>query len=328
MNEEPVDAAARRHAVEATGSVLVQAPAGSGKTTLLSQRYLRLLATVDAPERILALTFTRRAAQEMRERVMKALHSPTSDLGMAAQRRMSELGLDLRRHPSRLRIETIDAFNAWLAGQLPITAGAGSRLNLTENAKPLYEEAARRALAHDLTDPFGHAVDRVLALDDQRWLSLVRLISQMLPSRDGWLPLLGGASSRCHSARREDNCSGFDATWMRICICWCHALCARRMNSSGPERLEVLCRLVRGAAMRIEDAPPPLQAWQADDCELTADAAHIDRWRGIAEMLLTKDDEYRKQLTRIKASRRSPPTKRPCWISSRNWRVIPPCCAR
>src|SRR6202451_4855457 len=69
----PPDSAARRRAIEAAGSVLVQAPAGSGKTTLLAQRYLRLLSTVDAPERILALTFTRRAAQEMRERVVQAL---------------------------------------------------------------------------------------------------------------------------------------------------------------------------------------------------------------------------------------------------------------
>ncbi|MDB6083110.1 MAG: ATP-dependent exoDNAse exonuclease beta subunit, partial [Gammaproteobacteria bacterium] len=73
MTDQPVDSLARRHAVVSTGSVLVQAPAGSGKTTLLAQRYLRLLASVDAPERILALTFTRRAAQEMRERVMQAL---------------------------------------------------------------------------------------------------------------------------------------------------------------------------------------------------------------------------------------------------------------
>jgi ATP-dependent exoDNAse (exonuclease V) beta subunit len=132
---------------------LVQAPAGSGKTTLLAQRYLRLLATVDAPERILALTFTRRAAQEMRERVLQALHAAgtpprpaqmnarTWDLGVAARGRMNELGFDLGRHPSRLRIETIDAFNTWLAGQLMMAGGA--RLDLTDDPKPLYEEAAR-----------------------------------------------------------------------------------------------------------------------------------------------------------------------------------------
>ena len=144
---EPIDSAARQHAIEAHGSVLVQAPAGSGKTTLLAQRYLRLLAQVDLPERILALTFTRRAAQEMRERVMQALHAAAAPrcpdtmnartwaLGVAAKRRMDELGFDLARHPSRLRIETIDAFNAWLAGQLPITAGAGSPLPSTKRRR-------------------------------------------------------------------------------------------------------------------------------------------------------------------------------------------------
>src|SRR6202165_2907812 len=48
------DDAARRRAIEADGSVLVQAPAGSGKTTLLAQRYLRLLALRDCAERVLA----------------------------------------------------------------------------------------------------------------------------------------------------------------------------------------------------------------------------------------------------------------------------------
>src|SRR6202140_3325228 len=69
----PSDEAARERAIEADGSVLVQAPAGSGKTTLLVQRYLRLLALVDAPEGILALTFTRRAAAEMGDAVVLAL---------------------------------------------------------------------------------------------------------------------------------------------------------------------------------------------------------------------------------------------------------------
>src|SRR5271163_2792482 len=128
------DAAAREFAIASHGSVLVQAPAGSGKTTLLASRYLRLLAEVDAPERILALTFTRLAAQEMRRRVLQALGAArsaecpqgmnrrTHELAVAAKRHMQALNLDVESQPSRLRIETIDAFNSWLANQLPVAA--------------------------------------------------------------------------------------------------------------------------------------------------------------------------------------------------------------
>ncbi len=183
---------------------MVQAPAGSGKTTLLAQRYLRLLALADAPERILALTFTRRAAQEMRERVLLALDAArrercpehmnreTWNLAKLARRHLDALHLDIERQPSRLRIETIDAFNAWLASQLPISAGAGAAFQVLADATLCYEEAARRALAHEGEDQFGVAVDRVLALDDQRWRQLLALIADMLPSRDRWLPLLAG----------------------------------------------------------------------------------------------------------------------------------------
>ena len=54
-------------------SVVVEACAGSGKTWLLVSRVLRLLLAGAAPSSILAITFTRKAAQEMQERLMQWL---------------------------------------------------------------------------------------------------------------------------------------------------------------------------------------------------------------------------------------------------------------
>jgi ATP-dependent helicase/nuclease subunit A len=308
MTDGLSDKAARERAVEASGSVLVQAPAGSGKTTLLAQRYLRLLALVDAPERILALTFTRRAAEEMRERVLQSLaaarleHCPpgmnreTWSLAVTARRHLDAARLDVERQPTRLRIETIDAFNAWLATQLPISAGAGAAFQVLADAKPCYEEAARRALAHEEADQFGVAVDRVLALDDQRWRGLMALIAAMLPSRDRWLPLLAGrlqAASALDEAQLKRVRQHLDEDLQLLVS----RVLSRAHDALGAERIAALSRLVHGAAERAAMDRPELSDWVADGAPLRTDTADLARWRGAAWSLLTKEGRIRKRLT-------------------------------
>jgi ATP-dependent helicase/nuclease subunit A len=166
------DAAAREAALDPGCSFIVQAPAGSGKTELLVLRFLKLLASVERPEEILAITFTRKAAAEMRRRVLEA--APGA----------SELA-------HRLRIQTIDALCASLTRQMPVLARFGAQPELVEDARPHYREAALRALKALSPD-----AERLLAHLDNNLGTAVWLLSSMLAKRDQWLRTTGAAHAR------------------------------------------------------------------------------------------------------------------------------------
>ena len=128
------DADIRDLVVERVGeSYLVQAPAGSGKTELLTQRFLALLATVEQPESVLAITFTRKAASEMRIRILEALDSASEDVEDAELEKMDQHKLrrrelaqavlqadakfkwQLLENPMRLQIRTVDSLSDSIA---------------------------------------------------------------------------------------------------------------------------------------------------------------------------------------------------------------------
>ena len=116
-----LDAQNRLRALDLT-SFIVEAPAGAGKTELLTQRYLKLLQTVHAPEEIIAITFTNKAAAEMRLRILDSLikaanqerpieqHKQiTYDLSLKALQHANTNHWQLIENPARLRIFTIDS---------------------------------------------------------------------------------------------------------------------------------------------------------------------------------------------------------------------------
>src|SRR4051812_5867368 len=200
MNElEQSDAAARERALDAGQSFIVQAPAGSGKTTVLTQRYLRLLTTGDEAEQGLAITFTRKAAGEMRERVQKALDGGmeartdaervTLELAAAARTHATQRGWGLDQSAARLRIQTIDAFNGYLANAMPVTSGTGFGRGIADSPDDLYAIAARETLRFAETDAaLGKVFARILARLDNDWMLFERLIAGMLSRRAEWLP--------------------------------------------------------------------------------------------------------------------------------------------
>jgi len=154
----PSDQHQRAQTLETKKSFLVQAPAGSGKTELLTRRLLKLLAEVDEPEQILAITFTIAATAEMRNRVLKALHeaeNPASTnsevelrtLAKAALANNKARGWNLLEQPQRLNILTIDAVCLTIAHETPLLSRLGGSLSPTDKPQPLYTLAARRTLS-------------------------------------------------------------------------------------------------------------------------------------------------------------------------------------
>lgn len=198
------DSAARLRALDAAQSFIVQAPAGSGKTELLIQRYLKLLETVQTPDAVVAITFTRKAAGEMRLRVLEALRSAQHGVEPEAEHERitfhisrnvldheRRLGWDLLRNPARLRIETIDALCASITRRMPWLARFGAMPEISEKADDLYREAARNTLAHLES---GHPGLGFLLLHlDNDFQRARGLISQMLERRDQWLRHTGAS---------------------------------------------------------------------------------------------------------------------------------------
>ncbi len=298
-----MDQRQRELAVRPDASYLVQAPAGSGKTSLLTQRYLALLARVDEPEEILAITFTRKAAAEMRARILGELRDAESGaepatshakqtraLALAALARDRERNWQVLDSPHRLRVQTIDAFEASLVGRLPALSQLGISPSATDRPAALYGAAVRDALRTMAADS-REALVELLCLFDNNLETASRSLLTLLEKRDQWLPAmgpnpLGEAGPEALRAALEEN--------------------LRRLIAPELERLDALVpvdlsaelgAMARTAASRMESGEgvtgilAALTGWPATD------DAGLPAWRALGDWLLTEKGTLRKTVT-------------------------------
>lgn len=137
------DAEARRLAVDPSRNVALEASAGTGKTRVLVDRYVGLLAAGVEPRRILAITFTRKAAAEMRQRILDELGRRA-----AAGHFTRERWRAIRDRRGEIAISTIDAFCLNLLREFPLEADIDPGFELADETETprLIDRALDRAL--------------------------------------------------------------------------------------------------------------------------------------------------------------------------------------
>lgn len=155
-----VDRRARELASDPTINVALEASAGTGKTRVLVERYVRLVKEGASPRHILAITFTRKAAGEMRSRIIEELRS------------LPDLWKDVRSRLFEIHITTIDAFCLGLLREFPLEAGLDPDVTLIDevDSDRLLSESIEEVLAETrrgsevdirfLTARFGEAALR------------------------------------------------------------------------------------------------------------------------------------------------------------------------
>jgi len=292
----------RRRVLSAEESFIVQAPAGSGKTELLIQRCLNLLAHVREPEEIVAITFTRKAAGEMRERVMAALRRARAgeaaaddvdgarlELARRAVDNDRRHGWDLLSYPARLQIHTIDALCLSLTRQLPYLSGFGAPSGLLDDPDAAYRRAAAAALRllGDGDPRWRDDLARFLIHLDNDMTRATGLLTAMLASRDQWLRYLGD---------ERMSAQGLERAWRNLVDN--HLL---RIDASLADSMKtslVACADAAAGQLAGRDSPGA-DAWLAGG-GFPPPAAHaLPRWRFLAELLVTRSaPQWRRQVNK------------------------------
>ena len=297
------DQAQRLEALDPNTSFIVQAPAGSGKTELLIQRYLVLLSRVENPEEIVAITFTRKAAAEMRHRIIGALQkargrAPTAphekhtwELARSALEHNERKQWKLLENPLRLRIQTIDSLCSLIVRRMPWISRMGALIKPEENAFHLYEKAARRTLelifSERSTQEVSLSITILLRHLDNHMANGQRLLGVMLSTRDQWSRHIDQSGSALATTR-----IALESTLTHVVEAFLGQLVAAFPSQHADEVVELSCFAANTLTKNGKESP--IRAC-ADLTGLPdASAESLPSWLGIAELFLTAKGVRRK----------------------------------
>jgi ATP-dependent helicase/nuclease subunit A len=261
-------------ALDPARSVAVSASAGSGKTWLLVSRIVRLLLEGHAPGGILALTFTRKAAAEMRTRVNERLRSlahgrddavvaellrlgATADAATIERARGLYDALLFETYPPRAM--TLHAFCQDLLARFALEAGIPPGFELVENESALWRRAWRTLLAdlHRDADSAPAAALRTLIELGYGEPQLEDLVYGFFARRaDWWAHVEDRNDALVYAEERLRTGVGFDPAQLAAAI----------DASAFDEPLRRLCRDLErvggnvGRSLRLERIAPALMA--------------------------------------------------------------------
>ncbi len=302
---KPADHQARIRALDTSRSFAVSAPAGSGKTGLLTQRILCLLAEVETPEQILCMTFTRKAAGEMRHRLMDALVNAQNDpapedpyelatwtLARRALAHDKAQNWQLIAAPNRLRILTIDSFCRNLASQLVLESGFGELPEPVDNADKFYRLAIQDLLGElESNSALGESLSTLLIHFDNDMARLEGLLLRLLSKREQWLPhILTSLRATDDSVKNDLELAAKNLIEETFTEATGHLV----------EQASNIALLADYAAQHLQsDAPESdlAQCLGLDDLPENTISV-LPHWLGIAELFLTKSGDWRKTINK------------------------------
>ena len=172
-------------------SIIVQAPAGSGKTELLTQRFIKLLAHVNSPREILAVTFTNKAAAEMKNRITNYLQNKTTPKNETTKKLIDLLNKEITRRGitvdeiiSEFNILTIDALNQQIINSTPLLSQYGYQSSIVEDPEPIYSEIIKKVIYADSNSDSIHKILHTLNIE---FPQLEKYLLELITNRDKWI---------------------------------------------------------------------------------------------------------------------------------------------